>query len=268
VSAGSVANRLLAPLGLTLQRTPQPSRATVERALGRLPELGVAPRTVIDVGAAYGDWSDLAGRLFPSAQLLLVEPLSEFTPFLEERTRRLRRATLIAAAAGRASGTAPLHVHADLVGSSLRPEPGLLETDREIRVVTIDELVVQEGSEGPFVIKLDVQGAELDALAGAASTLTATALVQLETLLLPFYEDAPQLGDVVTFMREAGFVVYDIADLGYRPLDGALAQVDLLFVPETSALRSRAEFATVAQRRASDDALRALFERRRRKLER
>ncbi len=135
-------------------------------------------------------------------------------------------------------------------------------------MITIDELVAQERAEGPFVIKLDVQGAELDALAGAASTLTRTALVQLETLLLPFYEGAPQLGDVVSFMRETGFVVYDVADLGYRPLDGALAQVDLLFVPEASVLRSHPEFATVDQRQSSDDALRALFERRRRELRR
>jgi FkbM family methyltransferase len=268
VSAGGAVNRLLAPLGLTLQRTPGPGRATVERALGRLPELGVDPRTVIDVGAAYGDWSEVAGRLFPNAQLLLVEPLAEFAPFLKERKRRLPRATVIAAAAGRSAGTATLHVHPDLVGTSLRVEPELGATGREVPVVTIDDLIEREGADGPFVLKLDVQGGELDALAGASSTLPRTELVQLETLLFPFYEGAPGLAEVVSFMHDAGFVVYDVVDLGYRPLDGALSQVDLLFVPEASALRRHREYATAEQRRASDDALRALFERRQQELRR
>ena len=263
MSAGGAVNRLLAPLGLTLRRTPGPGRATAEGALARLAELGVRPGTVIDVGAAYGDWSELAARVFPNAAQLLVEPLAEFAPFLEERRRRLPRTTVIAAAAGRASGAATLHVHADLVGTSLRIEPELSATDREVQVITIDELVAQENAAGPFVVKLDVQGGELDVLAGAAATLARTEVVQLETLLFPFYEDAPGFADVVSFMRSAGFVVYDVADLGYRPLDGALSQLDLFFVPQTSALRQHAEFATAEQRQASDDALRALFDRRR-----
>lgn len=266
MSAGRALNRLLAPTGFALHRRGGSARATADDALARLPALGLAPRTVIDVGAAYGDWSALAGRLFPEARMLLVEPLSEFAPFLEARAHELRDATVIAAAAGREPGGAPLHVHGDLVGTSLRDEPGTGAADREVTVVTIDALVEEHAAEGPFVVKLDVQGAELDVLAGATATLESTELVQLEALLFPFYDGAPELADVVAFMRSAGFVVYDAVDLGYRPLDGALAQVDLLFVPESSVLRERREFATAEQRDAGDAALRALYERRRREL--
>jgi FkbM family methyltransferase len=267
VSGGRAVNRLLAPLGITLQRAA-PARSSVERSLARLPGLGVAPRTVIDVGAAYGDWSAFAGKVFPAARFVLVDPLVEFAPFLERRARELGAGTVVPAAVGREPGTATLHVHADLVGTSLRAEPGLAESDREVAVKTIDGIVDDVGAEGPFVLKLDVQGMELEALEGATTTLAHTGLVQLETLLYPFYDGAPELADVVAFMRVAGFVVYDVLDLGYRPLDGALAQVDLLFAPEASGLRAQHVYATAEQRRAGDESLHSLYERRLRELER
>jgi len=265
VSAGRILNRLLAPTGLVVQRRG-PGRATAERGLERLPALGLSPRTVVDIGAAYGEWSALAGRVFSKARVILIEPLSEFAPFLEVTTRGLTDAIVVAAAAGRTPGSAMLHVHRDLVGTSLRSEPGLAAADREVTVLTVDGLVAEYSAKGPFVLKLDVQGAELDVLAGAAATLAETELVQLETLLFPFYDGAPQLAEVVAFMRAAGFVVYDVADLGYRPLDGALAQVDLLFVPESSPLRKRREYATAEQRRGADEALQAVYDRRLREL--
>jgi FkbM family methyltransferase len=268
VSAGGALNRLLAPTGFALQRRGGAGRASVERALERLPELGLSPRTLIDIGAAYGEWSSLAGRVFPDARVLLVEPLAEFAPFLDATARALSDATVIAAAAGREAGSAALHVHGDLVGTSLRSEPGLDTVDRQVTVMTIDALVREHDVKGPFVLKLDVQGAELDVLAGAPATLADTELVQLETLLFPFYEGAPEVAEVVAFMRDAGFVVYDVVDLGYRPLDAALAQADLLFVPETSVLRHRREYATAEQRRSADGALRAVYERRLRELKR
>jgi FkbM family methyltransferase len=261
-----VVNRLLAPFGFSLQRRNATPRASGENAMARLPALGLAPQTVIDIGAAYGDWSAVAAPLFPEARFVLVEPLAEFAPFLERRASELPKATVIAAAAGRAAGRAGLHVHPDFVGTSLRPEAGIAETKRHVDVRTIDEIVEGEAADAPFVLKLDVQGAELDALAGAAKTLAHTEVVQLETLLFPFYDGGPELADVVAFMREANFVVYDVVDLGYRPLDGALAQADLLFVPESSPLRSDRAYASPEQRRTADAALRELFERRRSEL--
>ena len=264
MSLGRTVNRLLSPLGLALsRRADAPRRATAEAALQALSRLGgVEPQTVIDVGAAYGDWSANASRHFPSARFLLVEPLTEFSELLERRARELSDAVLVGAVAGDTTGSATLHVHADLVGTSLHDEPGLSSEERVVEMTTVDQVVVDHDARGPFVMKLDVQGAELEVLRGAISTLAQTQLVQLESSLFPFYEGSSDVVGVLTHMRSAGFVLYDIVDLSYRPLDGALAQVDLFFVPESSPLREHHEYATSTQRRSADESLRSLYERR------
>jgi hypothetical protein len=44
--------------------------------------LGLAPRTVIDVGTADGTYS--LHQSFPRARHLLIEPLVEFEPYLQQ----------------------------------------------------------------------------------------------------------------------------------------------------------------------------------------
>ena len=60
--------------------------------------------------------------------------------------------------------------------------------------------------------------------------------------------------------------MYDILNLMYRPLDGALAQADVLFVPHGSPLRKRHGYASPEQRRLQDLTLRKAYDRKRNRL--
>ena len=68
------------------------------------------------------------------------------------------------------------------------------------------------------------------------------------------------MAGVIAVHEEAGFAVYDVVDLSYRPLDGALAQADVLFAPENGTLRRRRAYADDAAAEGRDPALRELFE--------
>jgi len=179
---------------------------------------------------------------FPRAHHLLVEPLREFEPVLK-RLSREHDAEYVLAAAGAAPGTATLKVGRDLAVTSLLEHPDA--SRRTVPMVTVDALC--RDRLGPYVIKVDVQGAELEVMKGASEVLRRTELVVLETSLFEFYPGAPDVHAVVDFMKARGFVVYDIAGGRCRPVDGALAQVDLVFAREDGALRSSHAYVSPAQ---------------------
>ena len=243
----------LAGLEVHKKRPPEPvappPRDTMTGALNHLWKLGLRPRTVIDAGVAT-QTNDLYQH-FKESELLLIEPLAEFEPFLK-RICSTYGAQYILAAAGETDGTVVFNVHADGFGSSLlhEVEGGSVDgTPREVPMVAIDSACEKRSLAGPYVIKLDVQGAELQVLAGARRVLRETEAVILEVSLFGSMIGGPQFYDVISRMKELGFVVYDISGLVYRPLDGALSQLDMVFVQENGRFRGSHAWATPEQRK-------------------
>lgn len=264
----SFVQKALGRAGLQLVRHPGPPAG--EAALVRLRDSGLLPRTVLDVGAAFGDWSRACAEVFPNSEFVLVEPVDEYRPILQAVSAKLASATVIAGALSNVSGTTTLNVHRDLVGSSLLSETEGGDIDgvpREVTAWRLDELTEERSLEGPFLLKVDVQGAELQVLQGSEAILGDVLAIVLEVSFLDFFVGGPQFTDVVLYMHDQGFVVYDVFGLMRRPLDGALSQADVLFVHEESPVRRAGGFASAEQRRELNERSRAEFARRRRDLE-
>lgn len=231
----------------------------------RLRDSGVVPASVIDVGAALGDWTVACASVFPQARYVLAEPLAEFHERLEGIARSLARAEVVRAAVSDRTGETTLHVHRDLIGSSLlREQEGehVDGTPRRVETTTVDALVRERDLRPPFLLKLDVQGAEGQVLAGAREMLPACVAVQLEVSFFSFFHGGTRFEELVATMSAAGFVVYDVGSLSYRPLDGALGQADVLFVPEGSPVRRDHAYTSPEQRRAQDEEFEATIGRR------
>ncbi|MEW5801271.1 MAG: FkbM family methyltransferase [bacterium] len=224
------------------------SNQDMSRLLSHVSNLGFSPQTVIDVGVANGTFE--LYKAFPNAFHFLIEPLAEFESALRSILKRYRGAYIIAAAGSR-SGQVELNVHQDhLEGSSLLKEEMGAEADgipRTIQAIRIDDLLRDRRLKGPFLIKVDVQGAELDVLEGALEALGETEMVILEVSMFQFMKDAPQFYDVVSYMKNRGFVGYDIFEKASRPLDGALGQINMAFVKEHGRFRNNHSFATAEQ---------------------
>jgi FkbM family methyltransferase len=259
--------------GVTLDRIglqPADRKATTRAALERLRTAGIAPSTVLDAGAAYGRWSLECAEVFPRARYVLVDPLEEFAPFLDDVASRLRGAVAVRAVLAEAPGRRVLNVHADLVGSSLRHEADttIRTTAREVAATSIDQLVVERGLDAPFLLKLDVQGAELEVLRGAPETLTRSCAVIVEVAMLPFFEGGGSFTELTEFLASSGLELHDLVDLAYRPRDGALAQVDAVFVERSSAARADRTFADPDQRAEQDQRFQLAYRYRRNRLRR
>jgi FkbM family methyltransferase len=206
-----------------------------------LKSLGFEARTVIDVGVAFG--TPPIYDAFPGARYFLVEPVAECRPVLEKLKQRLN-AEYFLVAAGAENGEASFNVHHDISGSSLFAQVEGSALDGETRLTPIRRLdsLLPEVLEHPVLLKLDTQGAEIEALKGLGTRIGEIDLLIVETTMMPLRLGIPQFADVVRFCDDAGFAVYDVLEGHMRALDGALAQIDLAFVRKDSALRSQTGF--------------------------
>ena len=201
-------------------------------ALGRLKSLGFAPAVIYDIGAYRGGWTRLASEVFPAARFVLFEANADHAGALATLGHRH-----IMAALGAADGDRrPFHVPraGDVTGASLYLEQtthyAASNLDvRALALARLDTIVAREQLPVPDLVKIDVQGAELDVLAGAGDTLRGTQALIVEVSLVDYNRNAPLMADVIAALDRAGFRCADLCEV-HRTGGNFVLQLDLLFV--------------------------------------
>jgi FkbM family methyltransferase len=137
--------------------------------------------TLIDCGANYGYWSVLVtSPRFGSRKSIAIEPSSKNFPRLAHNAKiNGDRFQPIHAAIGETRGTARLsgtkHEAFSIAGT---PEAG----GEEVKVMALDDLI-EEGvvpAQGRYLIKLDVEGVEIEAMKGGTRLLQTDSMVICE----------------------------------------------------------------------------------------
>jgi FkbM family methyltransferase len=210
--------------------------------LKHLKSNGFCPKTIIDVGAFVGDWTRAATSVFPSGGMIMVEANEDNRARLARTAADVGNCEFIIALLGPEQKT-DVVFHVGDQGSSVLPElTSFTMQDRRVPMMRLDDLMSSRSAPTPILLKLDVQGFELEVLRGAAQTLAASEVVILETALLPYNEGAPLFAEVISFMATADFAVYDFCGEHRRESDSALFQTDVVFVKINSELRARRKF--------------------------
>lgn len=190
---------------------------------------------VYDVGAFIGTWSLLARARLPRAEIHAFEPLPEHGRRFRQLTAHCPGVTLHEVAMGAHPGRADMHVAERSDSSSLLPLTSLMlqefdireREERSVSVVRLDDYISSEGLPAPDLIKLDVQGGELDVLRGGVQCLSRARWILSEVSFKRFYAGQPLFGDVVGFLLDYGF---EVCALGAdTPVATRLSQTDVLF---------------------------------------
>ncbi len=215
----------------------------IDTFLQDIKKRGLECRTILDVGANNTIWSRMAKSIYPDTVFYLIEPQHEMKEKLEKFCNEFNDSKYVLAGAGAKNDVMVLTMWDDLAGSSFVPKADaeLIKSkkQREVQVITIDALIESSTIQIPELIKLDIQGFELEALKGASKTFGNTEVYILEVSLFSFSDEqgAPIFSDIVNFMLEKDYVVYDFPGFLRRPIDGALGQCDICFVKRNGFLR-------------------------------
>ncbi len=220
------------------------------------------PFTVIDVGA----------RLIEESIEEYYRPLLSYSDNSrviafdvdEEACAQIQRAqgdkaTVISAVLGRKRETRTFYTtHCRLSSSLYKPQPLLnsgvehtfasdVDYTSQVETVSLDEAISGQGITNVSLLKIDVQGAELDVLEGSQDVLQKTLMIVAEVEFQALYENQPLFGDVCEYLAGVGFHFHRFFKmLGMCPpyelasKNGLLAQLwsDAVFVPSGSRLIS------------------------------
>ena len=208
--------------------------ATVEHeeALGEL-----QLRTVVDVGANRGQFTLFALHTFPVARIVSLEPLAVPAARFRRVFGTERRVTLHHAALGPETGQSTMHVSGHDDSSSLLPitatQGRLFRGTNEVRTETVRTAPLSEFLDGgsieePALLKLDVQGYELEALRACGELLDKFAYVCAEGSFIELYEGQVLADDLVAWLRERGYEL--VRSYGaVSDEHGQTIQADMLF---------------------------------------
>lgn len=200
-------------------------RSSMLGSLMNIKALGFEPNTVIDVGAALGTFDLYAA--FPKTKHFLIEPVAENEPYLDKICQQLANAEYIIAAATKEQKVVTLTVSPQLIHSSILDDsvPNAPSADtRTVPGITLDQVCIDKKLKPPYLLKIDVDGNEIEVINGAIEVLKSTEYVIIEVSLFN------QAYEIINLMKQQGFVPYDIVDMAYRPLDNVFWQCDMAFV--------------------------------------
>lgn len=216
---------------------------TLNHRLRNLRRAGFCPDKIIDAGAFRGHWAQSVLEVFPEARVLLIEPQSDCQTVLQALAAEDKRVSLRQTLLGKSAGELRFLVEGSnsrVLTGDWTPGPGArVET---CPVATLQDVAREEGFADAQFIKLDLQGHELDALAGAGDLFGRCEVFLVEVSWLRIGE-VPLMHEVLRVFVDKGYQPYDILGHNYRRRDRALWQTDIMFVRGDSPLIASREWA-------------------------
>ena len=192
-------------------------------------------KTVLDVGASRGQFALVARATWPHCRIVCFEPLPAAVAKLKQVFVDDRDVTVRETALGAQAALSTLNISSRDDSSSLLPigrqakeYPGTAAAGvLEVPVNRISDYIDDSCLE-PILLKIDVQGYELEVLRGAEDKLDRIDSVLCECSFVELYDGQPLIGAVVSYLSARGFQL-DFIATPRRSASGQQLQTDVFF---------------------------------------
>ena len=199
------------------------------------------PKSVLDIGANQGSWTAAMKKELPQASFTLIEGNRNWLEHLESQQLgdvhiaivgdRRQRVTYFSKASAHSGNSIYLERTSEFKDNN--------EVVKETRnMQTVDDLLSKRTYD---LVKIDVQGAELDVLKGAKRIVQQAEVLHLELSTTEYNAGAPLAMEVMQAVHQLGFRFYEVVEMHYS--SGVLIQIDVLFIHKESPLWAKIEHA-------------------------
>ena len=184
--------------------------------------------TILDIGAHRGESIDFFKEIFPNSSIYSFEPDPDNFKELKRKHKDTNNVSLFNSAISDRDCTLEYYKQ------SLSHLGGCLEIDNHsldsigyaktadnnmIQVAgrRLDSILKETAVDRIDLLKIDVQGYELNVLKGGPETLSRTQAIIVEIGFFDFYKNSSTLADVVQELNQIGFAPWDISKVSKNP---------------------------------------------------
>ncbi len=210
----------------------------------KLPD-GCSEPVYVDGGAHDGQMAKRFIKRFPGLQVHAFEPNADLFPMLEANLAGVPGERHPLALSSKTQ-TLKMFINDSPMTSSVLPRNEnseryfdavtRIKEVRDLRATSLDDWFEGSGLKQVDILKLDLQGYELEALRGADRLLSrGVSCIYIEINFVPFYEGSATFGEIDVFMRSRGYKLFNLYNTCTHLPGGDIGSGDALYVPDPAA---------------------------------
>lgn len=200
----------------------------------------IAPKIdfIIDVGANSGQFTQVVNHFYPKAKIESFEPIPEFFLKIEKKFASNKNIIVHNQALGNEEGEIGFyrnkfgHISSILEISSDNIHYPKEENDLDqikVKINTLDKLYFSNDKiSGVSLLKLDVQGYELEVLKGGKRIIQEIDYIIIEANLEQLYKEQPTFTEINKFLNDKNFEVIGMLDFNLGNKNKYI-EIDLLY---------------------------------------
>lgn len=223
------------------QKVDSPSTILPSKQEHWITDLGISK--VFDIGANQGQFLGKMLQLFPHLHFYCFEPLLDCFSILKENFKQYPVVSFFNCALGSSNSTQTIYRNAFSLSSSLLPMHEnhkeafpftKIEFEEQINVKKLDDFMYLINPEDRYLLKIDVQGYEMEVIKGGRDILKNATVILIEVSFKEMYEGQALFHEIYHTISNLGFTFHGHFDQLGHPKNTLPLQADAIFIKKAT----------------------------------